>query len=359
MTSTMLVSIVLLVAGFGLILFFYSQLAFKGQVDREVCHQSVILRGTLPDTLGLKETAPLKCKTIKICVRGKKLLGKGECEEFTNADSVINTNVNDLTQIEKLISQEIVGCWSMMGEGKISLFSENAAEYGFGSVYPSCVICSRIAFDKESLVEKGIDIEERNVLNYMLTHKIPNGEKSYYGYLTGDSPAKISVKETISIPIIIEKEDGSVSSNESIEINLKDFSGEEREETQELAILYMQISAPTKWDSVLNIGSSLGFGAAGGAAVVGAAGRCSVAKWIGTGVKNVCKGPIAYACSALALIAVGFQQWSAEDNRGIAATYCGDVSTGEESRQGCSVVRTVNYNIEDIKKYCAVIESIP
>jgi len=188
MTSTMLVSIILLVVGFGIILFIYSQLAFEGQVDREICHESVILRGTLPDTLGLKDAAPLKCKTSKICVRGKKIFGKGECEEFTNADSVINNNVNDLTQIEKLISQEIVGCWRMMGEGKISLFSESAAEYGFGDVYPSCVICSRIAFDKESLAEKGIDIEERNVLNYMLTHKIPNGEKSYYGYSSDELP---------------------------------------------------------------------------------------------------------------------------------------------------------------------------
>jgi cystathionine beta-lyase len=38
---------------------------------------------------------------------------------------------------------------------------------------------------------------------------------------------------------------------------------------------------------------------------------------------------------------------------------CGDVSVGKDARDGCSVVRTVNYNVKDLSQYCSIIESIP
>ena len=114
MTTKMIMTILLLVVGFGIILLFYSQLSFERTIDREVCHESVVLRGTLPETLNLNALSPLKCFTKKICIRGKKIFGKGECEEYENAKSVKNTGVKDRVQIEKLISQEIVDCWGMM-----------------------------------------------------------------------------------------------------------------------------------------------------------------------------------------------------------------------------------------------------
>jgi hypothetical protein len=67
--AKMLISIILLIAGFGIILFMYSQLNWTGNIDREVCHESVILRGTLPEKsiISTKDVVPLKCKTRNIC----------------------------------------------------------------------------------------------------------------------------------------------------------------------------------------------------------------------------------------------------------------------------------------------------
>ena len=45
-------------------------------------------------------------------------------------------------------------------------------------------------------------------------------------------------------------------------------------------------------------------------------------------------------------------------NRAISAGYCGDFEVGSEARNGCSSVRTINYNPEDLSKYCSIVESI-
>ena len=62
-----------------------------------------------------------------------------------------------------------------------------------------------------------------------------------------------------------------------------------------------------------------------------------------------------------ALLAVGgiYQYYSVSANKAVSASYCGDVMNGDSAREGCSVVRTINYNLEDISKYCSSIESIP
>ena len=58
------------------------------------------------------------------------------------------------------------------------------------------------------------------------------------------------------------------------------------------------------------------------------------------------------------LVAGVFQQGSAFYNRAVSASYCGDIPTANGEKEGCSVVRTVDYEVEDILKYCKVIESI-
>ena len=57
-------------------------------------------------------------------------------------------------------------------------------------------------------------------------------------------------------------------------------------------------------------------------------------------------------------IAGVYQQGSVAYNRAITAGYCSDTLTGPEAREGCSVVRTANYDAESISQYCKNIESI-
>lgn len=37
------------ITGFVILLFVFLQISFSGNVDREVCHQSVVFKGSLPD----------------------------------------------------------------------------------------------------------------------------------------------------------------------------------------------------------------------------------------------------------------------------------------------------------------------
>ena len=133
----------------------------------------------------MKEATTLKCKTNKICVRGDKLFGGGECEEFANLKPITYAEVNTLADVQEVIANDVVDCWRMTGEGKLPLFSEGYSKYGIGDVYPSSIICSRIAFDNEGVKEKKIDIEKRNLAEYMQTHLVPNTDVTYTKYMSG------------------------------------------------------------------------------------------------------------------------------------------------------------------------------
>jgi hypothetical protein len=350
--ANQLVIIILLITGFAIVILVFSQINWTGQIDREVCHQSVILRATIPSAG--QTLVPLKCKTSKLCVTSGIIGGKCE-EDFQNAKGITKNKVSEVKQVEKLISKEIVDCWTMMGEGKVSLFSQYWANtFGVGSVYPTCVICSRIAFDEKL----DLDLDNINVLKYMREHKIPNGNISYYAYLTEEG-GQFSVdidslevknieegksKEGEVIPVV-DEEDSTIIDSSQLEFE------NPKESKEEMAILFMQISAPGQIDALLNLGKGvLGIGAAGAYF----AGPSLVAKGIkAVGVKG---GLITLAIAA---VGAGIQQLNVVYNRGVTAGYCGDISVGEEARNGCSVVRAVNYNLEEIQSYCSVIESIP
>lgn len=351
-TAQQLVTIILLIAGFAIVLLVFSQISWTGQIDKEVCHQSVILRATVPSaTQGL---VPLKCKTSKICVTSGIIGGKCE-EDFHNVKGITKAKVNEVKDVEKLISQEIVDCWTMMGEGKVSLFSQYWADtFGIGGVYPTCIICSRISFDEKL----NLNLDNINVLKYMREHKIPNGNVSYYAYLAGEG-GQFSASDIDSLEVknigesdegeipVVDEEDSTIIDSSEIE-NWEDPLNESREE---VAILFMQISAPGHGDSLLNIGKGvLGIGAAG-AYFAGPSLAVKGIKAIGV------KGGL--ITLAVAVVGAGIQQLNVAYNRGVTAGYCGDISVGEEARNGCSVVRAVNYNLEEIQSYCSVIESIP
>ena len=247
-------------------------------------------------------------------------------------------------------------------------------------VYPSCVICSRIAFSNnlnEKIGEE--ELKRVNPLNYMMTHKIPNGDVSYYEHLVGDSPSKISI-EGVGDSMILSKivddlkitdcnrfndfescidnydcswSDGKCSFwnwwEGGNEIYLEDYVEDESSPpNEELAVVFMQISSPGHWDAPTNtLKAGLGGIAAGsilfGPKFLSGAGKLAINPW-------------SWVVLAIAGVA---QQGSVYHSRGLTAGYCGDISMGAEARNGCSVVRVVNYNVDDLRNYCAVIESIP
>jgi len=182
MTSTMLVTIILLAVGFGIILFLYSQLSFQDHIDRSVCHESVVLRATLPDSFELKTLVPLKCKSRKICITDK-LFGKGECssELGEDYDTIRVSPQADKRedQINQFVAREMAECWGMMGEGKVQIFTRDFELFQQSS--RRCSICTRMSFD-DSIKEKTKEID--GIGKYLLTHKVPNSDETYWNYLT-------------------------------------------------------------------------------------------------------------------------------------------------------------------------------
>lgn len=181
MSSKMLVTIILLIFGFVLVLIIYSTLNLGEQSDKELCHASVIARGTAPSEFNTKNYIPLKCKTGKICITDKSV-GKGDCSLELGEDYVtvrVSSNPEKQEQeIKKIISDEMVDCWSMMGEGKIQVFTN---DFNLVKHTQKCSVCTRISFDK-SIKNKKQDIQ--GLVYYQMTNNISDRGISYWDFLT-------------------------------------------------------------------------------------------------------------------------------------------------------------------------------
>ena len=146
--SSKFVSIVLLLIGFIIVMLIFPALLNEKEVDREICHDSVLLRGALPDNLNLKEVANLKCTTRKVCLTSKTF-GKGDCKDEKGFEKGEYETIRVSTgeDVNRFVARELAGCWSMMGNGEIQIFTRE------NSQKKSCVVCSRISFDKELKAE--------------------------------------------------------------------------------------------------------------------------------------------------------------------------------------------------------------
>jgi len=337
--ANLIVALIVLLAGFAVLMWFFLGFLWGQNIDKETCHQSVILRGTSPSMT--QNYVPLKCKTQKYCVTKG-----GNCEDsFGEGEKFAKVKVRNSEDIEQFLAREMVDCWNMMGQGKISLFASYwTSNYGIGTVYPTCVICDRVAFDK-SLKQENL-LENVNLWNYMGTHKVSGKEISYLEYFGGS----VSAKDTnFDISGLGTDDKGNVKLTTTTEkIALTAEQGTTQEKYEDLDLLFMQISAPSSSGVIKNTlkdaGLTFGAGAVLAPKFISAAGGAVRAAgwWTLVGVA----------------LAGGYQQYSVYANRGITASYCGDVSVGSEARDGCSVVRTVNHEASDIEQYCQVVESI-
>jgi hypothetical protein len=370
-------ALILILVGAVILILAYTQINWSGQIDDKVCHESVLFRGTLMNTAGLKDYVQLKCQTKKICV------GK-ECEEFANTKGITRAKIDTQRDLNQLFAQEAFRCWEMMGEGKLSLFSQWGASYGIGDVYPTCVICSRIAFDEKYLDDKDIKIEELDTLSYMISHKVPGKDISYYEYLGGgqtqfrdtvnfpnegvdsdsvtensdDESIEISSDKVTKLESILQCNDG-IDNDGDGKIDLMDSGCISKDDfyegSNEIAVIFTQISAPTWGDANLKVLRTLSLGAGGSFLA-----SPSLTTHAATLVGKSCAASAYSAVACAAVVGIGelFLSVNIIKNRGIAAGNCGDLSVGGEERKGCSVVRTLNYDSDSITKYCAVIESI-
>ncbi|MDP1728718.1 MAG: hypothetical protein Q8L27_00760 [archaeon] len=179
---TTLITVIILVLSFVIILFLWYQFFWEGNIDRETCHTSVILKKTIPDKSfilggGKIVELPLRCKTEKICLTSG-FNDKG-CSDIGSKYQKISVSTEE--DIIEIIADNLVACWGMMGESRdAAIFSRELKLVGSSKG----VICSIIDFspDTKSKIET-LDYKKFN--DYLYKNKFSDGTQTYAEFLLG------------------------------------------------------------------------------------------------------------------------------------------------------------------------------
>lgn len=174
LTTQQLVTLIILIVSFGIILFLIFGLDLGEKTDKEICHNSVILKGR-----SVLKSGSLDCKTNYVCISGG-----GKCKDISptitveidmnpEADNEKERNEKIKNQTMKAIAEEMADCWWMFGEGKIDYVGRAIVEDE-----KVCALCSRISFDKT--IQDFIRMDGENKINY----------KDFYNYLQSTDKKK-------------------------------------------------------------------------------------------------------------------------------------------------------------------------
>jgi len=232
--------IILTLLGVVLIISVYYLFFSQSDINRETCYDSVLAKGTLPDILGTKDVASLRCTTRKICLTDKTF-GNGDCKEEFGSDKYETVRLGSdaakrENEVNKFFARELADCWSMMHKGELQIFTRESSKT------QSCVVCLRIGFDKELKME--LDSKVKGIGDYILMHEVPNQNMSYWKYLTGTSESEFFSK-------LNERGTGA----EMLKNNY--FS------TEQKAIVFIEVGSSTFWESILGKIGATGMGVVG------------------------------------------------------------------------------------------------
>lgn len=180
LTTQQIVILIILIISVVIILYFLFRLNFGATSEKEICHNSVIMKGNTP----LSDEVSLNCQRTYVC-----LTKDGTCESMTNPDL---KKVNSLPEIYEILADEMADCWWMFGEGQVNYVGKDFKE----NLY--CSICSQIAFDDSVSKIEGIgeNLDEGNFYKYMEENEISKGQ-TYLNYLLGLNSIE-QLEETLS-----------------------------------------------------------------------------------------------------------------------------------------------------------------
>jgi len=173
LTTQQIVILIILITSFIVVLFFLFRLNLQETTDKEICHNSVVLRG---NAVVPSETVPLNCKTNYVCITED-----GSCEKLPYYNYRID--VDSKEELYEALAIEMADCWWMFGEGRVNYVGTGLTK----SLH--CSICSQITFDDSLLKIKGLESGVLNkndfYMNYLARKKMTNREITYAQYLFG------------------------------------------------------------------------------------------------------------------------------------------------------------------------------
>ncbi len=168
LTTKQLVTIIVLIVSFIIILFLIFRLDLGKTTEKEICHNSVVTRGSsvLP-----VEAVPLKCQRSYICITVDNT-----CETMTKP---IKKKAKTQEEVYEILAEQLADCWWMFGEGEVNYVGKDMV----GKLY--CSICAQIAFDDSlnDIFPEG-EIDKEAVYTYMQDNNYLKDE-TYLSYLYG------------------------------------------------------------------------------------------------------------------------------------------------------------------------------
>jgi len=204
MTSKQLITVIILIVSFGIILFFWSMFNWQGDINRETCHTSVVLRASATfKGWEFMNNIPLKCQTDRICF--KNSLFSNGCDIY--GESVRNVNAGNKDELLDFITEDIYNWHKTLGEGKINFFETTWFIHD-----KHCLIDSVYSFDdntqKAVAKEGGITFGE--IYRKLDSKKNSDGVSyfkemygtdldSYLGNLKSDNPQLIVLNQKINL----------------------------------------------------------------------------------------------------------------------------------------------------------------
>jgi hypothetical protein len=355
-----IIAMVLAILGFVIVLFLLASLELDEFSEDEVCKLSVLSRGTLPDAT--KNNVPLKCQTGKICITTGGILGfGGECEQFIGEDvvkvKIPKDNAEEAARIiEETNANAQLTCWSMMGEGKIELFSSSEASIiqsisGLKDLSPkvsSCFVCARIALDKDFVYKKKNDKFTEEFTDYF---KRVAWEVDINKYMEEKKPeGSVKTYNELMLPSsdlrVYKLRAGDLDKGKNLFDDEK--SGDPVKALEETAMIFMQIS--TKEDP-FTAGLTTGITTLIGAetAVAGTLGIVALAKL-----------PVQGAIALGSIGTGGIAAFQTHEGRLRSAAHCGTLAgerDKEVAKKGCSILAPVDFeDVTGINKLCNRIE---
>lgn len=354
-SSYQIVVLVLAVIGFVIILAVIYGIYENKYSDKEICHLSVWGRATSPGIAS--GYIPLKCSASKVCITDPSEKEWGECESRFGPDSgaqVIKLSGDaraKAQKIEEISANAMYDCWDMMGRGKLSLFTTNMNAIGYSPVESSCVVCSRVAVDEsvraEDMKDKNGEVTKQGVLDkvdinkYLQENLVPGSSLTYSQAFGTSSRTFAKAEDGLFSDVKVEdKATGSLESN-------KDH--------REIAFVFMQIDTIKEFEAIKNQ-----LGVAGTAAAFTFSTpivRGTAWSVVTAGAKN----PYAWLALVIAGVgSMGYGEYTAAQGREMAAGpgYCGSFTSQVDAKQGCSVVKALDWDASSINYLCKNIEGV-
>jgi len=190
LSTQQIILLIILIASFLIILFFLFRLNLGSESDKEICHNSVVMRGS---SVVPSESVPLKCSRSYICITKD-----GTCEGMTEPEI---KKVKTETEVYSALTNQMAECWWMFGEGKLDYVGKD-----FFTKSNYCSICSQVLFD-DSLKEieefENGQISKDKLYNF-LTIANYSESKTYSQYFFGTNDLnklRQAVSENQSAPV--------------------------------------------------------------------------------------------------------------------------------------------------------------